>query len=358
MKAPTLAVVTLHANGGGVAAVGNLLWRVFQREWGADARLVALRDDRPIVAEKASFALDVVTAQATRRTDWILFSHMGLAQVQRIVPRSLTCGYGVFLHGIEAWNTLSRAERRVLAHADVRVANSCFTAARVMAAHPDIGPVAACPLGLPEATHLQPSASAAVPDIGPAAVLVVGRMLASERYKGHDQLIEAWPRVVARVPQAVLAIAGTGDDEERLRRRAAASGVGRSIVFTGFVDRAVLHELYERAALFALPSRGEGFGLVYLEAMAHRLACVGSIHDAATEVIVNGLTGRLVDQGDIGEIAEALTGLLLDDAKRRGMGAAGFARLNREFTSDVFARRLLRILHEGQEQPALIQTAS
>ena len=152
-------------------------------------------------------------------------------------------------------------------------------------------------------------------------------MMGSERYKGHDQLIEAWPRVVALVPDAQLVFVGDGDDAPRLRRKAAESRAGTHILFTGFVPKATLDELYRRAALFALPSRGEGFGLVYLEAMTHRLACIGSVHDAAREVIVDGQTGRLVQQDDIDGLADTLTTLLIDEAQRRRMGDAGHVRL-------------------------------
>jgi phosphatidylinositol alpha-1,6-mannosyltransferase len=177
-------------------------------------------------------------------------------------------------------------------------------------------------------------------------------MLGSERYKGHDQLIDAWPQVVARVPDAQLVFAGSGDDLPRLRQRATESPASASIAFTGFVARPALAALYDRAAVFALPSRGEGFGLVYLEAMAHRLACVGSIHDAAPEVIVDGVTGQLVNQDNVPEMADTLATLLLDESRRRTMGEAGYERVAREFTFDRFSDRLRGLLRARSITPA------
>src|SRR6185436_2909145 len=139
---------------------------------------------------------------------------------------------------------------------------------------------------------------------------------------------------VAHVPDAQLLIVGSGDDRQRLEQRAAGSSVALSIIFTGFVDDSALHALYERAAVFALPSRGEGFGLVYLEAMAHRLPCVGSTHDAAGEVILDGQTGRLVEQDDLSAMASAISSLLQDEAERRRMGLAGQERLSNVFSFD------------------------
>jgi phosphatidylinositol alpha-1,6-mannosyltransferase len=301
-------------------------------------------------SEKARFGLAVVRAQVMGQTDWVLFSHLALAQIQRFVPSSRRRPYGVFLHGIEAWAPMTAHEQRAVAGAAVRIANSRFTADRFMAAHPDLGPVEPCPLALPERSgEIRPEPSRV--SVGPHAVLVVGRMAHTERYKGHDQLIEAWPAVVARVPDAQLVIVGEGNDADRLREKAAS--VPR-VVFTGFVPRTELEWLYRQAALFAMPSDGEGFGLVYLEAMTHGLACVGSIHGASAEVIVDGVTGCLVDQANIQRLADTVATLLCDDARRRAMGEAGRHRAESEFSYDRFSDRLYQLIEAGDrtQRPA------
>jgi len=350
VQTPTLAAISLDPAGGGIAVVSRMLWDVFQRQWPHDARLLLLTDrvrSQPSLAQKVRFALHTTQIQLLRRTDWILFSHLGLAEVQRGLPRQLRARYGVFLYGSEIWRPLTNGERQVLADADLRVAISPFTAARVMDMHPDIGPVEVCPLALPSnAPENYPRTSSdAAPRLGAHAVLVVGRMLNAERYKGHDELIDAWPRVVAKVPDAQLVIAGQGDDVARLKDKASRSSVGQSIMFVGFVSPQVREALYEHAALFALPSRGEGFGLVYLEAMSHRRACVGSVHDAARDVIVDGRTGRLVDQDNLDVMADTIASLLIDHDRRRLMGEEGYRRLQEQFTFESFARRVGALLN-------------
>ncbi len=352
-----LAAITLHPTGGGIAVVSNLLWQVFKNEWGHSRLATAFdHESRPATfGEKARLAIAVTSAQLLQQTDWILFSHLALARTQQFVPGPLRRPYGVFLHGIEAWTTLSANEKRAAIAADLRIANSQYTAKRVMETHPDIGHVEACPLALPlpfPGGAMPASARSNNGDLGieitPHTVLVVGRMSQSERYKGHDQLIEAWPAVAARVPDAQLIIAGDGDDARRLRDKAAATPTADRIRFLGFVPDRTLQALYDRAALFALPSDGEGFGLVYLEAMTHRLPCIGSRNDAASEVIVDGVTGRLVEQADIAGLAEAITALLLDQPCRRAMGEAGQRRAATEFSFDRFSARL-RELMRGAE---------
>ncbi|MDR1988975.1 MAG: glycosyltransferase family 4 protein [Acidobacteriaceae bacterium] len=351
MTSPALAAVALDSSesGGGIAVVTELLWAVLQHAFGSRARLIALLPGghpTPSFIDKVRFGTKLVQAQVAGRTDWILFSHLALAKAQTGLPSRLRVPYGVFLHGIEAWCPLSTREQQILRDADVRLSNSAYTAGRVMSAHPDIGEVIACPLALPPAATQD--ACALSFDPGPHAVLVVGRMSAGEQYKGHDQLLEAWGFVLAQIPDARLIVAGGGDDLPRLRAKAATLGIDHTVIFTGFVSAAILNELYRRSALFALPSRGEGFGLVYLEAMRAGLPCVGSIHDAAGEVIRDGDTGCLVDQADIPGIATTLSRLLADAPLRARMGAAGRTRVNDMFSFDRFERQLLGVLNAPQ----------
>jgi phosphatidylinositol alpha-1,6-mannosyltransferase len=166
-------------------------------------------------------------------------------------------------------------------------------------------------------------------------------MLSAERYKGHDQLLEAWPAVLARVPNARLVVVGDGDDVVRLQEKAAALRLSPNVVFTGFLSNTDLLLRYRQAAVFAMPSRSEGFGLVYLEAMAHRLPCIGSSHDAAGEVIEDGSTGYLVSQSDTTTLAARIVSLLEDEGLRRAMGERGHARLLRAYTYERFRDRFL-----------------
>ncbi len=353
MRAPTVAAITLNPTGGGIAVVSNLLWRVVRDQWGSAARLLTMFDheSRPAsFSEKARYTTALMSAQAFGRTDWILFTHLALAKIQTAVPRRLRRPYGVFLHGIEAWNGLTPVEKQALSGARIRIANSTYTAARIAQAHPDIGPIEACPLALPPSAESERSETSPA-RLGPHAVLSVGRMNRSERYKGHDQLIDVWPAVVDNLSDARLVFVGDGDDAERLMEKAAASPAARNIQFMGYVSSTTLDALYRSVALFALPSRAEGFGLVYLEAMAHRLACIGSIHDAAGEVIVDGQTGQLVNQDDRECLATTVSNLLLDEQRRRRMGEAGYRRLLSEFSFDRFRERISCLLHADRPAP-------
>jgi phosphatidylinositol alpha-1,6-mannosyltransferase len=251
----------------------------------------------PNLTDKIRFGAALARRQLAGQVRWILFTHLRLARAEQFIPPPFRVPYAVFLHGVEAWDRLAPADVRAVKGASLRLANSRFTARRVMQANPDIGEVVACHLALPQgAADL--FSGPVVRHARSKVVLVVGRIDSGERYKGHRQLIDIWPTVAERVPDAQLVIAGDGDDRPSLEAKARTVPHGDRILFTGFLDREALDAQYAQASIFALPSRGEGFGLVYLEAMANRLPCVGSIHDAATEVIVDGVTGLLADPDD------------------------------------------------------------
>ena len=150
MNAPTLAAITFKPSGGGVAVVSQLLWDVVSRRSGAQS-LVLLRGDRrlPSLPEKVRYAVHLAAKQIAGVTGGIVFAHLGLAKPMRNIPRAFRKPYAIFLHGIEAWRPLTSREHALLAGADLRLANSNYTAARVMEMHPAIGPVVACPLALP-----------------------------------------------------------------------------------------------------------------------------------------------------------------------------------------------------------------
>jgi phosphatidyl-myo-inositol dimannoside synthase len=341
-----LGTVTQERGHGGVARVSVLLWHAMEKLAGAECRLVTLLTNsrQPKSTDKLRFAWDLARIEWRGQAKWILFDHLGIAAVQDLVPPARRAPYAVFLHGIEVWCPLSPRQKRVLRAAAIRIANSHYTAGQVAKVHPDIGPIEVCHLALPpgetSSSGTETPNAGLIARVGRNAVLIVGRISSSERYKGHDQLIQAWPLVRQSVPDAQLVIVGAGDDLPRLEAAASQTGTGEAVFFTGRVSDATLDRLYAHASVFAMPSRAEGFGLVYLEAMRHGLACVASTHDAAREVVEHGKTGFLVDQNNIPELARVLVELLRNPALRREMGDEGLRRVKTYFSFDQFQTRL------------------
>jgi glycosyltransferase involved in cell wall biosynthesis len=252
------------------------------------------------------------------------------------------------LHGIEVWTRLRRLERAACRRAWKVAAVSAYTARRFRDANPDLGAmhVDVCPPGLPP-----PGKADDEPVAGPYA-LIVARMQSSERYKGHDELLEVWPMVRRQVPGARLIVAGGGDDRTRLERKAGSLGLAHAVHFAGMVDHSRLQALYRDAAVFVMPSPNEGFGLVFVEAMRAGVPCIAAA-GAAEEIVEHERTGLVVPPRDRTLLQHALVRLLSADGDRRRMGAAAMAACAR-FTHEAFTTRLSVLLQSsGTPVPAM-----
>jgi len=242
----------------------------------------------------------------------------------------------VFLHGIEVWKRLKHIRRCAFQMADLLIANSSYTASRFRRANPWIGHkrVVVCPLGVGS-----PDPAPRLTESSTPLVLIVGRMVIEERYKGHDRLLECWPLVRRAVANAQLCVVGDGDDRQRLEHKCRALGVSESVRFAGRIPDSDLGQLYCRCSLFVMPSREEGFGLVFLEAMRAGKPCIAG-DGAAREVVQDGVTGLIDSTNDAAGLARTIVQLLQDPGLRERMGQAGFDRYCREFTAVAFSRRL------------------
>jgi glycosyltransferase involved in cell wall biosynthesis len=152
------------------------------------------------------------------------------------------------------------------------------------------------------------------------------------------------PALLEAVPDAQLVVAGAGDDLPRLQAKALEQGVADRVNFLGWASEQQLEWLYSRCALFVMPSEGDGFGLVFLEAMMRRLPCVGLAGGAAAEIFRHGESGILIDRDDREEMVGQLAGLLQDERRRQRIGQAGHERYQSLFSGRHFAARLESIL--------------
>jgi len=340
---PALCTVTQRAGHGGIARVSYLISLCLRRWYGDrfnEISFLGEEQDHPTTWRKVNFISGLMQLELREKLDWMVFDHLQLAAVQNFLPRSRRRPYAIFLHGAEAWVPLSTLRKRALLNANVLMAPSGYSATRIRSVHPDLPRIHVCHLALPpELTSQNDTNSAEAETLSsllPESVLIVARMAMGEQYKGHEQLLRAWPQVVSAVPHAQLVIVGTGDDLPRLKGIASEVGVTDQVFFTGRVSEETLNAIYSRVAVFAMPSTGEGFGVVYLEAMRHRLPCIGGASDGASEIIVHGKTGFLVDQTDICQLANHVIDLLSNARRRRKMGEAGHQRWLTRFSFENF----------------------
>ena len=357
---------------GGVQRAGRHLAAVlteFAASRGMECRLLTLNDSpelhRMTLAgrefvftgcerSKGRFTATALRA-ARRKAKLVLAAHPNLApvvQMMRIAaPRmkSIVCA-----HGADVWEPLGILQRVALQHSSLVLVPSKDTAAHVTEEQGVREErIRVLPWGLdPQFEALiSPGSHPVLPENFPSGrvILSVGRWLASERYKGMDTLITALPRLLTQRPEVQLALVGAGDDRAWLEDLAEQTGMNRHVHFLTGLTYSEIAACYAACEIFALPSRGEGFGLVYLEAMACGKPVIGGLHGGAPEVIQDGVTGYLVPHGDPIQLATSLETLLADPVHAKEMGARAKQRAEHEFRFNVFAKSLKKILREQCE---------
>jgi len=354
---------------GGIPTYNRLICRALNDFLGAFEKRVliatdSLRDVEPRRAElpylgleafarkRNPFVFTVLKLGLTKGIDLALIGHVNYAPLGWMLKQMQpSLRYGVIIYGIDAWQTLGGVRGHALRNADFIISISDFTAQKAVAAN---GLAAGRIHLLPNALEWTEATRQNTP-VPPSAIkgtmlLSVCRLDENERYKGVDKVIEALPEVARKVPNVQYLVVGGGTDLERHKELALSCGVSERVHFLGFVDDDSLRACYRDCDLFVLPSAGEGFGFVFLEAMKYGKAIVAANSGGAPEVVVDGLSGRLVEYGDREQLPQTLTDLCLDAEKRREMGQAGHTRLVENYTYEHFKERFDEIMF--RELPA------
>lgn len=353
-----LAPVAFGPAPGGVEAVGRFLSRHWFDAQGNLPLTLSANEEAPATDETVSFGfggrrLALVAWCALRarrrigRVRGVLCLHAGLAPAARVLARSLHCRYVVFLHGLEVWRAARWRERWGGARAAGVIANSRYTLRRAAAAQSWIAarPAEVCPLGL--FAPVEPPVASQPRD---RLVLAVGRVRPGEWHedragrrifgKGFELLLDAFGSVASRDSGVRLVIAGGGAAAGELEAEISRRGLTASVRLERDLGDAGLDALYRRARVFCLPSGQEGFGLVYVEAMARGVPCACIDSGAAAEVVTHGATGLVAPAGDATTLAAHLRELLDDDDGWRRMSAAALQDAAGKFSAAAVRRRL------------------
>jgi teichuronic acid biosynthesis glycosyltransferase TuaC len=174
-------------------------------------------------------------------------------------------------------------------------------------------------------------------------ILSVGNLIP---VKGHAVLLRAFSAIQSRFPGLSLEIVGDGPERSRLQRMVEEQGMAGKVHFRGRQSRLQVADAMRHATVFALPSRYEGLGCVYLEAMATGRPVIGCRGQGIEEVIEQGVNGCLIGADDVGELIETLTRLLQQAELRKKLGEAACQTIRRGYTSAEQAARLLRLYRE------------
>lgn len=333
---------------GGAQTSAQIAWDAVVKQAGASATLVSYAGnngvapgwtspDKLIVNSKSKAIYAALTG--TWNQDLIFVWHIGLLKLLPFfrLPQARVVA---MLLGIEAWKEHDRLTQKQLDKVDLYLTISDHTwqdFVEINHRYRDKQHQTVL-LGLGEPTDAnvnQPQRPVAV---------MISRLTRGEDYKGHRQVIHAWPLVLQKQPDAQVWIIGEGDLRVDLEKLVADLKLEGSVKFLGQVSENAKQQLLEESRCLLMPSRGEGFGLVYLEAMRLGRPCLVSTVDAGREVVNPPEAGLAANPDNQEDLATAICRLLADGAEWQVWSAQARLRYEQNYTSKHFQHRLLSAL--------------
>lgn len=309
-----LALLTdAYGSGGGIARFNCDLLLALSKTPGVsgiDAYILSRSQDPAIpnlrihhaAGNRWRFAVSILCQAAFRRHQLILCGHTSLLGVAGFAAAISRAPIWWTIHGIDAWTPPSPYRRRVANRVRLISAVSRFSR-RECLSWCSIDPIRARVLPntvddiyVPGPKTQSFRRSIGLPESANPLVLTVTRLSTSEGYKGVDTVLLALGAALERFPGLHYCVAGSGDDLPRLEQLAFELGIRNAVTFLSSLDCDQLASLYREADLFVMPSRKEGFGIVYIEAMASGLPTLGLSAGGTPDALADGRLGTLTDE--------------------------------------------------------------
>ncbi|TKC08193.1 glycosyltransferase family 4 protein [Pedobacter polaris] len=255
------------------------------------------------------------------RSDVVLLSHVHLLSIGYLIKRfSPNTKVYLIAHGIEIWRKLPDAKLKALKRLDKIIAVSHFTAEKIKEIHgidPEkieilnnsLDPFYYFPSNFNKPKSLLTRYGL---NEDHQVLLSLCRLSSSEKYKGYDNTMAIIPNLIKKNPNLIYLIAGKPDEEERHRIENLITKlqIKKYVKLIGFVDEAEISDHFLLSDIFVLPSKKEGFGIVFIEALASGLNVVAGDKDGSVDALQNGALGKLVNPDDMNEIEITLGKLL------------------------------------------------
>lgn len=266
------------------------------------------------VGGKAQYVFNVLSVVLKDSVfDLVVCGHINLLSVAYMAKKITNARLMLMMYGIDVWTPVGgKVNNYLLRHVDMSVSISKITKQRFL----DWAPVSAQKIAiLPNAIDIDAYRPGEKPESlihryglqNKTVLMTLGRISSCEKYKGFDELINVIPLLAKEIPGVIYLVCGDGDDRKRLEDKAKKLGVQGHVIFTGYVPEEEKIKHYRLADVYVMPSRGEGFGFVFLEAMACGVPVVASKVDGGREAVRDGKLGIIVDPDNQDEIKTAIT---------------------------------------------------
>ncbi|MBN1405142.1 MAG: glycosyltransferase family 4 protein [Candidatus Omnitrophica bacterium] len=277
----------------------SLQWRNLKIKYCGKIRLSFVK--------KAVFFLNALSECISGRPEFLVCCHADLSPAALLFKTIFRLRYAVLTHSVDVWNLRYGIKYEGLKNADIITAVSQYTKKRLIENGINENKIVLLHDAVDTSIFVQREKNKKLLQkwgiYEKIILLTVSRMDAAERYKGHDIMLKVMQDLGDKYVWLVI---GAGNDVPRLFKKAKEKKTGRRIIFCGLIPDDELVDYYNLCDLFIMPSSKEGFGIVYLEAMACGKPVVAGNKDGSADPLINGRLGFLVNPDSVDEIVNAV----------------------------------------------------
>jgi phosphatidyl-myo-inositol dimannoside synthase len=313
-----------------------------------DAELLSIYDDKKDIKSNLKFTTlnnNKISAfkhifKYRKNYDTFIFAHVNLAPLA-IFLKVLKPNANILFctHGIEIWKKLSKTTEWIMNKSTVLTVSN-FSKNELLKFNPNLKDIKL----FPNCIKMQDTSKILNNPYyeNEFNILSVTRLSSSEKLKGIDTMIKTLPLLIKKIPNLKYSVIGKGEDTIRLKQIAKELDVEKYVDFLGFVNDINIY--YQHCDIFSLPSKKEGFGIVYLEAMQYKKPVIGVNFGGPTDVIKQGKTGYLCEYDNIHEISKYILENYTNSSKKNELGNNGYEYLVNNFTYMHYKNKLEEII--------------
>ncbi len=257
--------------------------------------------------DKIKFVFKVIFSVFKGTPKLLACSHINLSPLALLLKKLFELPYIVLAHGVEVWDIKKGLKFQGLSNADYIISVSSYTKNKMAENGIGKSKIKILPNTVDtdffSPRHIDRKLFRSLNLKNKFIMLTVARLSKKERYKGHGIILEVLQNLS---DDFIWLVVGEGGDSRRLKEKAKRLGVSGKVWFLGKVENSKLVDYYNLCNLFIMPSQGEGFGIVFLEALACGKPVVAGNRDGSREPLLNGELGFLVNPDSKQEIIEAI----------------------------------------------------
>lgn len=306
---------------------------------------------RALLLRKLLFSLRIFREVIFSKPTFIICGHINFSPLCYMIQKFLRIKYAILTHGVEVWNISGKLKLKALKQAYLITSISNFTKDKIIEQVPEIkNKIKLLPNTVDGSLFCpKPSNKGLIDRYGlknKNVLLTVARLDPTEQCKGYDNVIKVLPDILRDIPDLKYIIVGTGQDIHRVKSLVRELGLEDYVVFCGFVPNKQLVDYYNLCDLFIMPSKQEGFGIVFLEALACGKPVVAGNKDGSVDAVLNGQLGILVDPDSKEEIGKAIVDVLQKNIPSKFVDSHYLReKVSQAYGFGVFNKNLINFLH-------------